>query len=104
MTSFFSAYGQPPDCDGLVSIPNGGVAVPGACSGHEYVLVTSAPCMSLLDCATILDGGGPFDYALCADGSYSVCTATLPSDGGWVQVVLPDGAPMGDAGDGGDGG
>jgi hypothetical protein len=27
-----------------------------------------------------LDGGLIGDYVLCADGSYSVCTATLPSD------------------------
>jgi hypothetical protein len=95
-TSIFSAYGAAPDCDGLVTIPDGGVAAPGACSDHEYVFVPlPSVCFGLLDCALMVDSGTTGDYALCADGSFSVCTGYPPSDGGWVQVDLPE---AGDAG------
>lgn len=121
-TSIGSAYGIAPDCEGVIEIPGGGVAVASSCSGKEYVAVPlPSPCFLLLDCATQLDSGPDGDalfgdYALCADGSYSVCTGYPPSDGGWVQVALPDAAPVdsgdvadaapdatlpGDAGDGG---
>jgi hypothetical protein len=103
-TSIASAYGIAPDCEGVVEIPGGGVGVAGPCSGKEYVAVPlPSPCFLLLDCATQLDGGLDGDalfgdYALCADGSYSVCTGYPPSNGGWVQVALPDAAPV-DSGD-----
>jgi hypothetical protein len=100
-TATFSAYGAPPNC-GPDEIPDGGVAAPGACSGNQYVIVPIVPnsaCLAAINCFAGLEGGSAA-YALCADGSYSVCSAFLPSDGGWVQVELPD---AGDPGDGGDG-
>jgi hypothetical protein len=79
-TLSISAYGLAPDCDGLVTVPDGGVAAPGACSGNEYVFIPlgafGSVCFGLLDCAPVFDGGMTGDYALCADGSFSVCTGS----------------------------
>jgi hypothetical protein len=129
MVGTATAYGLPPalpNC-GPNEIPDGGVAVPGVCSGNEYVLLpgplgTEVPSPSwsacspgvVQDCASGGDAACLVDcrsflYAICSHASYSVCSASLPGDGGgWVQVVLPDGGPIdasdasmpGDAGDG----
>jgi hypothetical protein len=96
-TGLFSAYGAPPNC-GPSEIPDGGVAAPGACSGNEYVRVPTSACINAINCFAGLEGG-PGAYALCVDGSFSTCSASLPSDGIWVQVELPDAEDAGDAGD-----
>jgi hypothetical protein len=113
-----TAYGAPaPECGDEIEIGDGGVAVPGACSGEDYVtLISNYSCD---------DGGSPnacdlalltgycfgpavepchtITYARCVDGSYSACSLVPPLDGS--MQPLPDGAPEAsapaDAGDGG---
>jgi hypothetical protein len=79
---------------------------PGKCSGNDYVPIpndyngrgSATTCEMALD--TIGCGAsGNRTYAICSDGSYSVCSDQPPFDG--AVRVLPDGAPI--VGEGGDG-
>jgi hypothetical protein len=97
-TSILPPYGgSPPINCGPSEIPDGGVAAPGACSGNQYVVVPPSACANAIDCVTTLEGRLAA-YALCVDGSFSICSASLPSE--WVHVELPDAGDAGDAGDG----
>jgi hypothetical protein len=97
--------GAAPNC-AYGKVPDGGVAVRGACSENAYVQLPSgnvcgerieSPCDLVVSCCDLLETN--FDagtclcvtYALCVHGSYSACSSTVP-DGG-VQV-LSDGAPV----------
>jgi len=92
----------PPPCVGFADLPDGGVkelpdgavGAPGSCSGNEYILApysitTGSLCVGALGCADTVDGGFLANYALCSGGSYSTCSAFPPTDGGWVEVPLP---------------
>ena len=110
-----TAYGGPgPECYDEIEIGDGGVAVPGACSGQDYVTLTpDYSCDGSAPCAGALRANGCFwvgfepcqtnTYASCVDGSYSACSLYPPLDGS--MQPLPDGAPEAsapaDAGDGG---
>jgi hypothetical protein len=100
-------YGGPPTpivCDD-VTISSGEVAVSGPCSDNDYVELPSQLCegvaASLCDfvipgCCKHLDAGSDggclcVTYALCVNGSYSVCSNEVPD--GSVRVFL-DGAPF----------
>jgi hypothetical protein len=87
--------GSLPACE--YSLPDGEVVVPGSCSGNEYVAIpydfsreggATSPCDILgAQCSPLPDGakGNCFVYALCADGSFSVCSCVQPVDGGQVE-------------------
>lgn len=89
-------------CDEPLEIPDGGVSVPGACSGNDYVAITSdyscdggsanACDLTLLAHGCYIGGYDPcrgMIYAVCVHGSYSACLPSPPLDGS-VQP-LPDG-------------
>jgi hypothetical protein len=110
--------GGPPDYGAL---SDGAVILPGSCSSFTYIELPfpdgerfegpGAACAGSLDCNATFETctfgvvvGGY--YALCVDGSYSVCSCVNPNlipdyggSGGW-QEVLPDGAPVGALPDG----
>jgi hypothetical protein len=87
--------GSIPPCE--YPLPDGAVIVPGSCSGNEYVSIpynfsheggATSPCDILgAQCSPLPDGatGDCFVYALCADGSFSVCSCAQPVDGRRVE-------------------
>ena len=102
-----SAYGGPPIIPMEAPLPDGGVAVSGHCSDGEYVAFPvdqfhvpeqSSPC-SFLACAerTSCDGETLTTFAICVEGSFSVCSCVPPEAG--VELLADGGrAPDCDGG------
>jgi hypothetical protein len=93
-----SADGGPP-----VAQPRGPVAypIPGSCSDNEFITIpfpTDAapvtPCGFLGCCEDYVPPsggeGGCFDFALCEDGSFSLCSCLIPIDGSLVESGVMD--------------
>jgi hypothetical protein len=89
-------------------LPNGDVAVPGPCSGGDFVEIPSStgfpqsaacegipasPCDAVLGCCIWLPDAGACGcvfFALCVNGTYSECSC-IPPPNGSVQVPFDAG-------------
>jgi hypothetical protein len=101
-----SAYGAAPDAGAspgfTLAVPDGGVAVPGACNAGDYVELPSVYGCSeqrsvcdhvLAGCCFSVPDGSVCDcvtFALCLNGTYSQCSCIPPPDGS-VRELLDGG-------------